>query len=175
VNASVTQPSTGAATAPVTKLGLFAYALALVAIVADQVSKAWVLHGVHLVEGAPVTVLPIFRLSLVWNRGFSFGLLSESSLARWGLFAFSVAVAIGLAIWARRIARWLPALALGLIMGGAVGNAIDRVRLGAVVDFLDFTRMGFPWVFNVADSAITVGVVLLLLDSVLTRPKVETH
>ncbi len=171
MSVSATQPPARGPTAPVTPLGLFAYALALVAIVADQASKTWVLHGVRLVEGAPVTVLPIFRLSLVWNRGFSFGLLSETSLARWGLFVFSVGVAIALAVWARRAVRWLPAVALGLIIGGAIGNAVDRVRLGAVVDFLDFTLMGFPWVFNVADSAITVGVVLLLLDSLLTRPR----
>ena len=61
----------------------------------------------------------------------------------------------------------LPAAAIGLIMGGAVGNVIDRIRLGVVSDFLDFTQLGFPWVFNVADSAITVGVVLLLLDNLL--------
>jgi signal peptidase II len=153
-----------------TRQGLFAYALAIAAIAADQLSKSWILHGIRLTEGLPIRVLPIFRLSLVWNRGFSFGLLSGASLARWGLFAFSIAVAIALAVWARRTVRWLPGVALGLIMGGAVGNAIDRVRLGAVVDFLDFTNLGFPWVFNVADSAITVGVVLLLLDSLLTRP-----
>ncbi|MGC1302047.1 MAG: signal peptidase II [Caulobacteraceae bacterium] len=163
-----------AAPLSVTRQGVFAYVLALVAICADQASKQWILHGVRLTPGIPVPVLPVFRLSLVWNRGFSFGLLSETSLARWGLFLFSIAVAVVLAIWARRASRWLPALALGLIMGGAVGNAIDRVRLGAVVDFLDFTNLGFPWVFNVADSAITVGVALLLLDSLLTRPAPAT-
>jgi len=155
----------------VTRLGLFAYALAVFTIAADQISKAWMLYGLHLIEYVPIQILPIFRLSLVWNKGFSFGLMSGNSMARWGLFVFSIGVAIALGLlWARRTTRWLSALALGLIMGGAVGNAIDRVRIGAVADFLDFTQLGFPWVFNVADSAITVGVILLLLDSLLTKP-----
>lgn len=155
-----------------TRYGALAYALAAVVIVLDQVSKAWVLYGLHLADRGAVTILPIFRLSLVWNRGFSFGLLSEVDLARWGLSVFSIAVAVALGLWARRAERVLPALGLGLIIGGAIGNAIDRLRMGAVVDFLDFTGTGFfPWVFNVADSAITVGVVLLLLDSLIApRP-----
>ena len=151
--------------------GLSAYAIAIAVIALDQASKAWVLGPLALAERGTVPVFAFLRFSLVWNRGFSFGLLSESALARWGLFAFSVAVAIALAIWAARVRRAIPALGLGLIMGGAIGNAVDRVRLGAVVDFIDVSRLGvFPWVFNVADSAITVGVILLLLDSFLSRP-----
>ena len=154
----------------VSRLGWLAYAAAVLIVAADQVSKAWVLGGLHLVEGAPIRLLPILRLNLTWNRGFSFGLLANVEVARWGLFAFSIAVAVGLAVWARRLQRPWPALALGLIMGGAVGNAVDRVRFGAVVDFIDVSGIGFfPWIFNVADSAITVGVILLLLDSLLAR------
>jgi signal peptidase II len=79
---------------------------------------------------------------------------------------FALGVALVLAVSARRQVRWLPAAGLGLIMGGAVGNAIDRVRFGAVVDFIDVSGLGFfPWIFNVADSAVTVGVVLLLVDN----------
>ena len=75
-------------------------------------------------------------------------------------------MAVVLAFWVRKAQRPLLGVGLGLVIGGAVGNAIDRIRFGAVVDFLDFQRLGFfPWVFNVADSAITVGVVFLLLDS----------
>jgi signal peptidase II len=85
---------------------------------------------------------------------------------RWGFVAFSLVVAVLLAAWARRQARLLPAIGLGLIVGGAIGNAIDRARFGSVVDFIDVQQLGFfPWIFNVADSAITVGVVVLLLDS----------
>ncbi len=156
----------------VTRFGGFAYACAALIVLADQASKAWVLYGLRLAYRGPVTLLPILRLNLTWNPGFSFGLLAKVELARWGLFVFSIGVAIGLAIWARRLRRAWPALALGLIMGGAVGNAVDRVRFGAVVDFIDVTGIGFfPWIFNVADSAITVGVVLLLLDSLFTRPE----
>ena len=156
---------------PLTRYALLTYALAVLVLVLDQISKAWILYGLHLADLGVVPLLPFFRLSLVWNRGFSFGLLSQVDLARWGLSVFSVGVAIALALWARRTTRVLPALGLGLIIGGAIGNAADRLRMGAVVDFLDFTGTGvFPWVFNVADSAITVGVILLLLDSLLTKP-----
>jgi signal peptidase II len=77
-------------------------------------------------------------------------------------------VALILAGWARKLTRPRLAVALGLIMGGAVGNLIDRVRFGAVCDFIDFSALYFPWVFNIADSAISIGVVILLLDSFLT-------
>jgi signal peptidase II len=152
------------------KLSLSAYLIAAVAIALDQLSKYWVLHVFHLPAKGSVSILGPVNLSMVWNRGVSFGLLrAEVDLARWGLVIFSLLVAVLLAVWARKITRPLLALAVGLIMGGAVGNAIDRARFGAVVDFLDFHQLYFPWVFNVADSAITVGVVLLLLDSVLSE------
>jgi len=104
---------------------------------------------------------------MVWNRGVSFGLFrADADLVRWILTIFSIAVAIALSIWVRKADRPMLSVGLGLVIGGAIGNAIDRIRFGAVVDFLDFQRLGFfPWVFNVADSAITIGVVFLLLDS----------
>lgn len=152
--------------------GLPAYALAAVVIVLDQLSKYAILEMVRLPERLTVPVLPVFSLTMVWNRGVSFGLFrADAELGRWLLVAFSVAVALALAVWARRVERRLTAVALGLVIGGAVGNLIDRVRFGAVVDFLDFSGLWFPWVFNVADSAITVGVALLLLDSLLTPDK----
>ena len=157
----------------VSRQGWLAYALAAAVVLLDQASKAWVLGGLRLAERGVTPVLPPWlRFSLVWNRGFSFGLLAEFDLARWGLCAFSVAVAVALGLWARRAQRPLPALAIGLIIGGALGNAADRVRLGAVVDFIDVSGIGFfPWIFNVADSAITVGVILLLADSVFAKPE----
>ena len=154
----------------VSRWGRLAYLVAALVVAADQASKAWVLGGLHLIEGEPIRLLSVLRMNLTWNRGFSFGLLANVELARWGLFVFSIAVAIGLGVWARRMQRPWPALALGLIIGGAVGNAVDRVRFGAVVDFIDVSGIGFfPWIFNVADSAITVGVILLLLDSLFAR------
>ncbi len=153
------------------RIALAAYGFALLIIVVDQLTKAWVLEGLGLrFEGQSVPVLaPIFNLTLVHNEGVSFGLFGDGS-ARWMLSVFSVVVAGILGWWALRAERRLLITAIGLIMGGAIGNVIDRIRFGWVVDFLDFSGTGvFPWVFNVADSAITVGVVLLILDSILSE------
>ena len=153
----------------VTRLGLCAYVLAAVVVIADQLSKAWVLNGLHLAERGQIALLPIFRLTMVMNRGVSFGLLrADNPLGRWLLVGAALLVVAALVAWVRRADRPLFAIALGLVIGGALGNnLIDRARIGEVVDFLDFSGLDFPWVFNVADSAITVGVVLLLLDSLL--------
>ncbi|MFJ6024751.1 signal peptidase II [Brevundimonas sp. NPDC092305] len=147
-----------------------AYAFALLIIVLDQLTKAWVLTGLDLREVGRVFVAdPIFNLSWVENRGVSFGLFGDGS-ARWMLSVFSVLVSGFLFWWATKADRRLLITAIGLIMGGAIGNVIDRIRFGYVVDFLDFSGTGvFPWVFNVADSAITVGIVLLVLDSLLSE------
>ncbi len=152
--------------------------IAAAVIVVDQIAKWWMLARQFpaacagfspqpgVLSDCSVAVLPIFKLTMVWNYGVSFGLLrAGQDWVRWALVAFSVGVALFLAVWARKIDRPLLAGAIGLVMGGAVGNVIDRIRFGAVADFLDFKALYFPWVFNVADSAITVGVVLLLLDS----------
>jgi signal peptidase II len=163
--------------AAVTRQGLLAYAVALVVVALDQLSKFWILDVANLPNRPPIRILPIFQLNMVWNAGVSFGLFrADSGAGRWILVLFALAVIIALAVWARRVTRSFTAVALGLILGGAFGNnLIDRVRFGAVADFLDFHGIGFfPWVFNVADSAITIGVVLLLLDSFL-RPKDQSE
>ena len=147
-----------------------AYAFAAAVIVLDQITKAWMLYGLHIREVGQIRVLePIFNLTFVLNRGVSFGLLTGGETGRWLLTVFSVAVAGLLAFWATRADRRLLITAIGLIMGGALGNVIDRIRFGGVVDFLDFSGLYFPWVFNVADSAISIGVVLLILDSFLSE------
>jgi|KBSSwiStaDraftv2_1062776.scaffolds.fasta_scaffold11159_2 signal peptidase II len=152
----------------VSKLGLAAYGLAALVVALDQATKYWVVEAFHLPAKGSVPVAGPFHLTMVWNQGVSFGLLrADADLTRWALAAFSIIVSIFLAAWARNAARGLSAVALGLIIGGAIGNVIDRIRFGAVVDFLDFSRLWFPWIFNVADAAITVGVVLLLLDMLL--------
>ena len=159
-------------TVHVTPLGLLAYGLAVAVIALDQLSKYWILNVFDLPARGQVPILPVFNLTMVWNRGVSFGLLrADVDLARWGLALFSLAVAIALAYWARNLTRSLPAVALGLVIGGALGNLVDRVRFGAVADFLDFSGLMFPWVFNVADSGITIGVALLLLDSFMSPKK----
>lgn len=147
-----------------------AYGFAAAVIVLDQITKAWMLYGLHIREVGQIRVLePIFNLTFVLNRGVSFGLLTGGETGRWLLTVFSIVVAGLLAFWATRADRRLLITALGLIMGGALGNVIDRIRFGGVVDFLDFSGLYFPWVFNVADSAISIGVVLLILDSFLSE------
>ena len=144
---------------------LFAYGVAALVVALDQAVKYWILEVYRLPERASVPVIGPMRLSMVWNRGVSFGFLNlGAGWTRWALSVFSLLAAAALAVWARRLERPLLVLAVGLIMGGAVGNAIDRIRLGAVADFLDFSRLWFPWVFNVADSAITIGAGLLIWD-----------
>lgn len=150
----------------ISRLAYAAYAFAIVVIVLDQLTKAWIISGLSLQEVGRIPVLPpILNFSWVENTGVSFGLFGGGE-ARWGLTIFSIVVSAGLGWWAMKADRRLLVTAIGLVMGGALGNVIDRVRFGYVVDFIDFSGTGvFPWVFNVADSAITVGVVLLILDS----------
>jgi signal peptidase II len=170
------------------------FALAAVVIVLDQLSKWAVLRAFG--EGpfteacrrfrdrqacGGIELTPFVDLSMVWNRGVSFGMLqAESGIGRWALVVFSAAVASLLAVWLRRVNRPFAALALGLVIGGAIGNMIDRARFGAVVDFIDFSgpwfgvvigswKLGFPWVFNIADAAINVGAAFLVLEILLDR------
>ena len=152
----------------VTRPGWMAFILAAVVIVADQASKYWILSVVKLAEGQTIPIAGPLHLTGVWNHGVSFGLLTANhDLARWAFVAFSLIVAIVLGGWVRKTERPLFGTALGFLIGGAVGNAIDRVRFGAVADFIDVSRLHFPWVFNVADAAINVGIVCLLLDMLM--------
>jgi signal peptidase II len=151
----------------VTREGWIAYAVAATVVALDQLTKAWVLYGLHLpiVRSIPVWP-PIFRLDMVFNDGMSFGLLHASGPAgRWFLTVFALAVAGGLGWWARTSDRPLFAWAAGLLIGGSLGNVIDRFRLGAVVDFLDFSGLHFPYIFNIADSGVTAGAALLLIEA----------
>jgi len=152
----------------VSKPGWMALVLAAAVIVADQASKYWILSVLRLEEGQSIAIAGPLHLTGVWNRGVSFGLLTANhDLMRWAFVAFSLIVAIVLGGWVRKTERPLFATALGFLMGGAIGNAIDRVRFGAVADFIDVSRLHFPWVFNVADAAINIGIVCLLLDMLL--------
>ena len=149
-----------------TPYALLAYGVALVAIVLDQLTKLWILTGLDMRLGQTIEISRIFDLTYTLNTGVSFGLMSGGG-ARWLLSVFSVAVAVALAWWVRNAPRRLFAVAIGLIMGGALGNVIDRIRVGAVVDFLDFSGLMVPYIFKIADAAISVGVGLLILDSFL--------
>jgi signal peptidase II len=167
----MSEASPAARDRPVSPYGWLAYGLAAAWIVIDQISKYWILEIVRLPERGQVLVAPpVFNLSMVWNRGVSFGLLrADQDLARWGLAAFALAVAVALGVYVRKAEHWLTGVALGLVIGGALGNLIDRVRFGAVTDFLDFSGLYFPWVFNVADCGVSVGIALVLLESVIDR------
>lgn len=160
----------------ITRQGWIAYAIAAATVVLDQISKLWILGLLGREQGASLPLLGPVHLTMVHNYGMSFGLLRNSEWGRWLLIGFSVLVVIGLAIWVRKAIRPLPALGIGMIIGGAIGNnLIDRVLYGYVVDFIDVSRLHFPWVFNVADSGISVGVALLLLDSFLSEEKKLSH
>jgi len=154
---------------PTRRLRLIGAVVALDVLILDQVSKWWILYVYDLPEKGSVAVLPFLNLTMVWNRGITFGLLSSDSA--WGatvLAAVALAVVVGLTIWLWRAENLAVALALGAVAGGAVGNVIDRIVYGAVVDFVHAHAFGWSWyVFNVADAAIVCGVGVLLLDSLL--------
>jgi signal peptidase II len=153
----------------VSKLGASALALSAAVIALDQTVKYWVLSVLHLPDLTTVPVAGPLHWTMVWNQGVSFGFFrADYDIVRWALAAFSIIVALVLTGWVRKATRPLFALALGLVIGGAVGNVIDRIRFGAVVDFVDVTRIGFfPWVFNIADAAISIGIGCLLIDMLL--------
>lgn len=149
---------------------------AVVALVLDQVSKLWLLFVFDIGHRGAVKVTPFFDLVLAWNPGISFGWLqNDSQLAQIALLVVKAVAVIVLAIWMARSRTVLATVALGLIIGGAIGNAIDRLAYGAVVDFALFhVRIGgntFNWyVFNLADVAIVAGVAALLYDSFVGVP-----
>lgn len=163
------------------RLGLI---IAAFVFVADQISK-WLILGpgrfsppgcLEDNQGCRfIELSSIVDLQMVWNRGVSFGLLRASEdLARWGLVALSFVISGVFLWWLKDAERKMTAVALGLVIGGAIGNVVDRIRFGAVADFIDFHGLfgWFPWVFNVADSAITVGAILLAFDMIfLSEPE----
>jgi signal peptidase II len=147
---------------------------AAAALVIDQASKILLLYGFGLASYAPgesVDILPFFNLVMVWNRGVSYGLFPASG--PWGtafLAVFSLAAVVGLGIWLWHATRGVLAAGLGLVIGGALGNLVDRLVYGKVADFFHFYALGHDWyVFNGADCAITFGVGALLYDALL-RP-----
>ncbi|TGY88457.1 signal peptidase II [Marinicauda algicola] len=159
------------------RLAWFGFALAALVIALDQITKHVMLRVVDLDRIGRIEVLdPWFNFSMVWNRGVSFGLFAADSLwQRLVLVGFSLAISGFLAVWLTRAERPLQAIAFGLIIGGALGNVVDRLVYGAVADFLDFSGLYFPYVFNVADAAISIGVAVLLLDLLLDRDRSRTR
>ena len=165
--ASAPARSPASARARIRPAFLFGMVIAVLGFVADQLSKVWVLFGTDLPDGGVIRVLPVMDFTLVWNRGISYGLMQQDGdLGRWLLVGFSIVATVLLSVWMWRTDRRLTAAGLGLIVGGAVGNLVDRVVHGAVVDFVYLHAGGWSWyVFNLADAWIVAGVAALLYDS----------
>jgi signal peptidase II len=155
---------------PLTRLGLMA---AVVSAAIDQATKFWLLYVFDLPGRAPVRLTPFLDLVMAWNKGISYGLFQlEGPLWQWLLLAITAGALVLLMAWLARAHSRLTAVALGLIIGGAAGNAVDRLLYDAVADFILFhiatETVRFNWyVFNVADVAIVAGVAGLLYESVL--------
>ena len=149
------------------RLGL---SVAAVALVLDQLTKWWI-RVVVMDPPQIIPVTPFFNLVAARNTGVSFSMFrADSLIGQLILSAVALAIVAGLLIWMRRLKRAWPVIALGLIVGGAVGNVVDRLRLGFVFDFLDFYWNGYHFAaFNLADSGITVGVAMLLIDGLFGR------
>lgn len=171
---------------------IIGFSLALDLIILDQISKWLVLEFIIRKDIQPnsqplglwqwlttnpprwpstqIEVLPFFNISMVWNEGISFGIFSGSGI--WILVALSLIITAVFSVWMTKATGWLQTLALGSVIGGAIGNVIDRFHFGAVADFLDFHAFGWHYPsFNVADCAITLGIALLVIDGIFLEPK----
>lgn len=142
--------------------------LAALVVLLDQFSKFALFNWV-LAETPEIPVAPFFSLVERYNTGISFSMFAtDHDVGPWIFAALAAAIALGLLVWLSQTAERLPAIGLALVIGGAIGNVIDRVRIGAVLDFLLFYWRDWAWpAFNLADSAITVGVAILIYDGVI--------
>jgi signal peptidase II len=148
------------------------FLVALVVFLADQLSKWYVTGPLQLREVGQVFLLPIFQFTYTENNGISLGLLNATTeIGRWMLVGLTSAIAVGVAVWIGRERNRIDQIALGMVLGGALGNILDRSRHGYVVDFLDLHFGDFrPFlIFNIGDAAISIAVVILLLRAFLTR------
>lgn len=174
------------------KKRIIGFALILDIIILDQISKWGVLEYILKPLAAPqaqslgliewittkplrlptvsTELLPFFNLTMVWNQGVSFGLFQSGDPTP--LIAMAVIISIFFGIWLARSQTWLQAISLAMIIGGALGNVVDRLRFGAVADFLDFHISGWHYpAFNIADSCITLGIAFLIFDGIVLEPK----
>lgn len=150
--------------------------VAILVFAADQACKYAVLNIWHLQSGVVLSPLPVLDLVLVWNHGITFGLFAGFG-AKILLAGLASLVVIALLVWMARTPSWLVAIAVGGIAGGAVGNVLDRLRFGAVVDFIHvhIGALAYPWVFNVGDSAIVCGVIALMIENFRRKPPVAAE
>ena len=155
------------ASAPAPRPIALGIAVVVASFVIDQLAKTWVLFGSALPDGEIVRVTPFMDLTLVWNRGISYGLFQQdTAFGRWTLVVFSILAVVVLSVWLARTNRRLVAASIALIIGGALSNLVDRIVYGAVVDYVYLHAFGYSWyVFNLADAWIVAGVIGLLYDS----------
>jgi len=155
-----------------------AYLVALAILVVDQLSK-WIIAGpLALEQVRQIVLLPIFNFTWVENYGISLGLAqAQNNAQRWLLVAVTAAIAVAVGWWIRREEKGGDRIALALVLGGALGNIVDRVRFGYVVDFLDlhFGEVRPFYVFNVADAAISIGLIIVLIRAFLMSRKAKAE
>jgi signal peptidase II len=159
------------------------YAIAVAVLALDQAVKAFFLYGLNWIASRdgllvqPIEVTPFFNFVMVWNHGISYGLLQASSdFERWLLTFFAAGVIGFLIWWLRGVQDLRLAQAIGLIIGGAVGNVIDRMLYGAVADFFHLHAFGYDWyVFNIADTAVVLGVMVMGFDLALSEWRARMH
>lgn len=146
---------------------------AVLTLAVDQWTKYLVLYSLHLEDGRQLVLLPVLNLVLVWNHGITFGMFAGTA-SKIFLAGGASVVVLALIAWLWRTQSWVITVAVAGIIGGAIGNVLDRLRYGAVVDFLQAHAgvLYYPWVFNVGDSAIVCGVIALMLESLLRKPPV---
>ena len=156
-----------------TRNRLIGLVLAVLLFAADQASKSYVLDVMQLQFGRPVYLLPFLNFTLTYNYGVSMGMLTaQTDTMRWALVAVTALIAVVVTIWMLRERKLVDILPLTLILGGALGNIKDRYELGYVVDFVDVHLAGWHfYIFNLADAAITVGVLIILARSLFVREK----
>lgn len=143
----------------------FGLLVSAIVMVADQLSKWWILEVLNLPATDSIPLLPFLSFTMVWNENISMGIPLGEGVGKWGLIVLTLAITVWLVMWMRKVDRKFEALSLSLIIGGAVGNVIDRLVHDAVADFVHLHAFGYSfYVFNVADAAITVGVILLIID-----------
>lgn len=144
---------------------------AALVVLLDQASKHWMVYGLRLPERRTIDLTPFFDLSYVENTGGTFGLFAGGLAPRIILSVLSMSVVLGLIYWLAGLRRAAAVIGVALVIGGALGNLYDRLSYGYVVDFLDFSGLYFPWVFNLADASIDIGIGFLLLDAWRTRER----
>lgn len=150
--------------------------IALIALMVDQIHKYWMLHIINIDEVGMIKVTDFFNLVMVWNKGISFGMLNHENIHEYQpllLSLLSIAVVAILFFWLKKAQNKFQVWGIGLVIGGALGNVIDRTLYGAVADFLDFHVAGYHWpAFNFADSFICVGVFLLVLEGLFAKKEI---